>query len=100
MERELRTALPAATDPLAALSTFTSTLSCDGQPRAQGVGANVLDGLTPVGTAELETFDGLVATLSTYEVNGKPLVSVRFEYKQALAEAPARRGRPARGPRS
>lgn len=33
-----------AGDPLAALSAFTITLSCDGQVRAQGVGANVLDG--------------------------------------------------------
>lgn len=33
-----------APDPLAALSAFTITLSCDGQARAQGVGANVLDG--------------------------------------------------------
>ena len=36
-----------AADPtavLAALSAFTITLSCDGQPRASGQGANVLDG--------------------------------------------------------
>ncbi|MEN9631078.1 MAG: 2-hydroxyhexa-2,4-dienoate hydratase [Pseudomonadota bacterium] len=33
-----------AADPLAALSAFSITLSCDGQLRAQGVGANVLDG--------------------------------------------------------
>lgn len=33
-----------AADPLAALSAFTITLSCDGQPRAHGSGANVLDG--------------------------------------------------------
>ena len=33
-----------AADPLAALSTFTLTLSCNGEARAQGVGANVLDG--------------------------------------------------------
>jgi 2-keto-4-pentenoate hydratase len=33
-----------AVDPLAALSSFTIRLSCDGDLRAQGVGANVLDG--------------------------------------------------------
>lgn len=33
-----------APDPMQALSAFTITLACDGQPRAQGTGANVLDG--------------------------------------------------------
>jgi 2-keto-4-pentenoate hydratase len=33
-----------AADPLAALSAFTITLSCNGEARAQGIGANVLDG--------------------------------------------------------
>lgn len=40
-------ALPTAAlgaDPLAALSSFTIALSCDGQPRDSGCGANVLDG--------------------------------------------------------
>jgi 2-keto-4-pentenoate hydratase len=33
-----------AADPAAALSTFTIALSCNGEPRAEGLGANVLDG--------------------------------------------------------
>ena len=49
--------------------------------------ASKVAGLTPVRTATLETFDGLVATLSLYEVEGRRLARFGFEHNPALAEA-------------
>lgn len=50
-------------------------------------GAKALEGQVPAGTAQIETFDGLVATLSSFDLKGKPVVTLKFEFKPELAEA-------------
>lgn len=50
--------------------------------------ASRVAGLTPQRTAVVETFDGLVATLKLYEVEGKRWASLGFEHR-ANAEAAA-----------
>lgn len=42
--------------------------------------ASKVAGLSPQNSAEIETFDGLVATLQRYEVNGQSLVAFSFAY--------------------
>jgi len=51
-------------------------------------------GLTPTNTAQLETFDGLLATLKAYEVAGRTLIALEFEHQPEGAEAlPAASGK-------
>lgn len=53
--------------------------------------AKQIEGLKPVRRAVLETFDGVVATLESFEVGGRTLVAFRFEHQPATAEpAPAK----------
>ena len=49
--------------------------------------AKQVEGLKPVRRAVLETFDGLVATLESFAVENRTLVSLRFEHQPAAAQA-------------
>jgi hypothetical protein len=49
--------------------------------------ATQVTGSKPIAEATLETFDGMVATVKGYEVKGRTLVTLGFEYKPELAEA-------------
>lgn len=50
--------------------------------------AKQVEGLKPERRAVLETFDGLVATLESYAVGERHLVSLRFEHQPIAAQAP------------
>ncbi len=51
--------------------------------------ASKVDGLTPVREAEIQTFDGLAATVTQFDIDGKSWSRFAFRYDAALAVDPA-----------